>query len=243
MPPTPPWKESIIRAAGPGPSSTVSQNIYPLPYGPRFLPEIPRHFGISISPPNIPMNRGVPPLTNTLPRDILVPMSEIFIAPDLQIQVSTSEVMDVAPPPVAIEDGKVVYPPLSLEEETFALAMVEMSGNVGASYKAAYGVDVNFPSARGKELLAKPAIALKIRSITEAVEDASLISVGAHLSELSDIRDLAKVTGQLKTALAAERSRGEAVGIYQRHEKKNSTPNAGGVNIMINMASKHDVDI
>jgi len=134
------------------------------------------------------------------------------------------------------------YPPLSLEEETFALAIIECSGNIAAAYKMTFGPESSMPLAKGKALLCKPAIALKIKSITDAVQEASLISVGAHLDQLATIRDLSIVTGQLKTAYMAERSRGEAVGIYQKHDKGNGGNNTA-VQINVTMASKHDVNI
>lgn len=134
------------------------------------------------------------------------------------------------------------YPPLSREEETFALAIIECSGNIAAAYKMTFGPESTMPLAHGKALLAKPAVALKIREITDAVQDAALISVGAHLDQLAVIRDFSIVTGQLKTAYMAERSRGEAVGIYQKHDAGNK---GGGNNVQINvvMASKHDKNI
>lgn len=135
------------------------------------------------------------------------------------------------------------YPPLTRDEETFALAIIETSGNIASAYKMVFGSDSKMPLARGKELLCKPAIALKIRDITLAVQEASLISVGAHLDQLANIRDLSIVTGQLKTAYMAERSRGEAVGIYQKHDVKNKNPGTQAVQINITMASKHDVNI
>lgn len=141
-------------------------------------------------------------------------------------------------------DETLKYPSLTVDEETFALAVVESSGNIAAAYRMTYGNDVKFPLARGKSLLCNPSVALKIRDITDAIQDASLISVGAHLHELAEIRDLAKATGQLKTALAAERHRGEAVGIYQKHDAANKGKgNNQAVQVNINMASKHDVNI
>jgi prefoldin subunit 5 len=92
-------------------------------------------------------------------------------------------------------------------------------------------------------MLCRPQVALKIKTLTDAIQDASLISLGAHLNELASIRDLAKFTNQLKTALAAERARGEAVGIYQKHDAQNKGKLSGAVNIQINMASPHDVSI
>jgi hypothetical protein len=135
------------------------------------------------------------------------------------------------------------YPPLTREQEDFALAVVEYGGNIAAAYKAAFGDDAKMPTARGKELMGLPAVALKIKAITDSVEDACLISVGAHLTELARIRDLSIATGELKVAFSAERSRGEAVGIYQKHDAKNKNPGGNQVVIQVNMASPHDKDI
>lgn len=147
--------------------------------------------------------------------------------------------VDLNSPP----DEVMSYPPLSRDEETFALAIIECSGNIAAAYKMTFGDDSHMPLARGKALLAMPAIALKIRNITDAVQDAALISVGAHLDQLAKIRDLSIVTGQLKTAYMAERSRGEAVGIYQKHDANNKGNGGTAVQINVVMASPHDKNI
>jgi hypothetical protein len=144
---------------------------------------------------------------------------------------------------IAEENMAVAIPKCTADEATFALALIETNGNIAAAFRLAFGPDVQFPLANGKDMLCRPQVALKIKELTDSIQDASLISVGAHLSELADIRDLAKFTGQLKTALAAERARGEAVGIYQRHDLANKSKGSGSVNIQINMASAHDVTI
>lgn len=145
---------------------------------------------------------------------------------------------------LAVAQVAELFPACTQDEETFALAVIETSGNIAAAYRLAFGPDLPMPLANGKAMLARPQVALKVREITDKVQDASLISVGAHLHELAEIRDIAKATGQIKTALAAERARGEAVGIYQKHDAiAKGKGTTGGVNIMINMASKHDVDI
>lgn len=186
------------------------------------------------------MNHQPQGLTPVPTRDTLVPMSEL--------QDPTVTALDiisvVEPSPVVVqEDVELTYPPCTQDEETFALAVIEASGNIAAAYRMSFGSDVPMPLARGKEMLSRPQVALKIRDITDAVKDSALISVGAHLHELAEIRDLAKGTGQLKTALAAERARGEAVGIYQKHDAANAAKNPGTTNIQINVASKHDVNI
>ena len=140
------------------------------------------------------------------------------------------------------EDVQFEYPILTQAEDTFALAVIECGGNVASAYTMTFGADSPFPVARGKELLSKPQIALRIKEITDKIQDASLISMGAHLYELADIRDLAKVSGQLKVALGAERARGEVVGLYDNFASGGKN-NAGPANIQINMVSKFDVNI
>lgn len=171
------------------------------------------------------------------------------ITTDAEFAAAVNEILD--PEPVAlvpVEEAPLpeVYDPTkercSVDEESFALAVIEYGGNVSAAYKAVFGDDVTFPNAKGHALLAIPRVALKIKTITDATQEATLISVGAHLQELARIRDIALVRGETKVAFTAERSRGEAVGIYQKHEKGGGKGN-GAVNIQINMASKHDVNI
>lgn len=140
------------------------------------------------------------------------------------------------------ENAALEYPVLTQAEDTFALAVIECGGNVASAYKMTFGADSPFPVARGKELLNKPQIALRIKEITDKIQDASLISMGAHLYELADIRDLAKVSGQLKVALTAERARGEVVGLYDNFASGGKLNNAP-TNIQINLVSKFDVDI
>lgn len=166
-------------------------------------------------------------------------MTEVREITDLEILPTVEAPVEL----VVHDEPAFQYPALTQEEETFALAMVECAGNVSAAYRMAYGPDVLMPLARGKELLCNPSVALKIRDLTDKIEDASLISVGAHLNQLATIRDIAIATGQIKVAYSAERSRGEAVGIYQKHDAKNQGKGNGAVNIQINMASKHDASI
>jgi len=133
------------------------------------------------------------------------------LAEEPNVDLSFAEVKEsppIVPPPV---------PKLTLEEDTFALAVIECAGNVGAAYRMAYGTDQEFATAKGKQLLGNPLVQTRIQEILMKVQDANLISLGSHLAELADIRDTAKMTGQIKVALGAERSRGEAAGLYAKH--------------------------
>lgn len=161
-----------------------------------------------------------------------------------------------APTEVSLESGAELLPAQVLEpesevfrprvldqmEETFALAMVEFAGNISAAYKAVYGSESQFPLARGRELLQDPSIAMRIKDLGDSMEEGILISKTAHLDALARIRDLAIVTGNVKTALNAEMARGDVAGLYIKRQEGN---NKGSNNVQINvvMASKHDENI
>lgn len=103
--------------------------------------------------------------------------------------------------------------PLSLDEDNFALAIIEYGGNLRKAYTAVFG-DAYNPMARARELMGRSDIALRIRDITESVHESALISLGSHLVELAGIRDLAKDQGNLKVALDSEVQRGKVAGFY-----------------------------
>jgi hypothetical protein len=105
---------------------------------------------------------------------------------------------------------------LTNQEDSFALAIIEYGGNLGAAYRSVYGSDVKFPIAKAQELLCRPEVAKRVQLLSIAVEEHAHISLGSHLMQLAHIRDLGIETKQLKVALTAERSRGEAVGFYNK---------------------------
>lgn len=117
--------------------------------------------------------------------------------------------------------------PLTPEEDTFALGIIEFGGNIGAAYRAAFGEEARNPVARGRELLTRPEIALRVRQLGEAVQENALISLGSHLTELARIRDLAVVSGQLSVAMKSEVQRGVAAGLYIDKTKGPSGPDGG----------------
>lgn len=126
---------------------------------------------------------------------------------------------------------------LSKQETTFALAVIEYNGNLGAAYRAAFGEDVDHPVARARELLCKPEVAAYVQRLSVAVEENALISLGAHLGKLAEIRDRAIGTDQLKVALGAEKARGEAAGFYV-DKKPSKGPGEGeraGPSVFINI--------
>jgi len=132
------------------------------------------------------------------------------------------------------------YPPLTAEQDMFALAVVEYSGNIAAAYRVIDSQSF-IPGAKGKAMLMLPQVALRVRDLTEKIQDSALISMGAHLNELANIRDLAKHVGDLKVALGAERCRGEVAGLYVKTVVNDGSN--GPVMIQINVASKYDMSI
>jgi hypothetical protein len=138
----------------------------------------------------------------------------------------------------------VQLPALKTDEDSFCLAVIEYGGNLAAAYRSVYGLpdengELQVPRALGKarELISRPEVALRLKQLSEAVQENALISLGSHLDQLAEIRDLCKVNGDLKTALASEVKRGEVVGLYAG---KGPAPAAGSddkssASVVINM--------
>lgn len=113
----------------------------------------------------------------------------------------------------------VTLPALTQEEDTFAMAVIEYGGNLAAAYRAAFGKDAASPIAHARLMISRPEIAKRIQELTELTQEHALISLGSHLQELAEIRDLSKVSGQLKTAMESERLRGVVAGFYKESVK------------------------
>lgn len=137
--------------------------------------------------------------------------------------------------------AEVQLPALSTELDTFALAIIEYGGNLGAAYRSVFGEDVRNPASKARELITRPEVALRIQKLSQAVEEHAYISLGSHLTKLAEIRDLAIGSDQLKVALGAETKRGEAAGFYAG--KLNSRPGSpegpveGNPSVVINIGN------
>lgn len=113
----------------------------------------------------------------------------------------------------------VTLPSLTVEEDTFAMAVIEYGGNLAAAYRAAFGKEAQNPIAHARLMIGRPEIAKRIQELTELTQEHALISIGSHLQELAEIRDLSKTAGQLKTAMEAEVKRGVVAGFYKESIK------------------------
>lgn len=145
---------------------------------------------------------------------------------------STGEIVDVNP-----------LPALTSEEDTFCLAVIEYGGNLKLAWMSVFGDSSNTPAASARRLINRPEIALRIRELTDVVAENALISLGSHLVELADIRDLAKTTGQLKVALNAEEARGRVAGFYIGKEGANAKAPQGSTVVMVSVTTQHDAHI
>lgn len=148
-----------------------------------------------------------------------------------------------APPAPVVKVPEPEFKPLTTEEDTFALAVIEYGGNLRAAYIDTFGGGVKNPLAKARVLLARPEISARIQELTIAVADASLISLGSHMMELAEIRDLGKATGQLKTALEAEKMRGVAAGLYNGKGGAGSPGNNSGNPMVVVLQNNIDMRI
>lgn len=163
-----------------------------------------------------------------------------MVIEDASLTVAVPQVVDISPEKNTPEEP--ALPPLSVDEDSFALAVIEYGGNLASAYRSVFGDDAKAPTARGQALLALPQIQYRIQELSTTIKEAALVSLGSHVQELAQIRDMAKVQGQLKVALQAERTRGEVTGLYDKFE--HGAQNKGGpTNIQINLVSKYDVNI
>jgi hypothetical protein len=145
------------------------------------------------------------------------------------------ETQDSAPRIPAQGEARVA---LTNEEDSFALAIIEYGGNLGAAWNSVYGETSN-AAAKARELLSRPEVASRIQQLTIAVQEHAFISLGSHLTKLAEIRDLAVASDQLKVALGAETKRGEAAGFYtpKNVTKDPNAPAEGNPSVVINIGS------
>jgi hypothetical protein len=152
------------------------------------------------------------------------------------VEVIDAPVVTTPATSTAVIEVPIELPPLSVDEDSFCLAIIEYSGNASAAYRSVFG-DVTHAAAKANRLLSQPNIQLRIRALTESIQESSIFTMTSHLMELASIRDMAKLQGQLKVALQAERSRGEVSGLYKQQ------PQTGPTMVQVNMVSKYDMSI
>lgn len=170
-----------------------------------------------------------------LPRERAMLQVPTFLGP-----INASTTLDARVPAwYTLGMDEVALPALTNQEDSFALAIIEYGGNLGAAWKAVYGEDEKNPAAKARAMLTRPEVAKRIQQLSVAVEEHAYISLGSHLTKLAEIRDLAIATEHLKVALSAETKRGEAAGFYtpRTQAKDPNTASDSVPHVVINIGS------
>jgi phage terminase small subunit len=162
--------------------------------------------------------------------------------PDYPIEGEVVDSVRTSPEEEAEEDDSL--PALTPEEDDFALAFVQSGGNLQSAYRMAVNPEEHYAKAKGLIIAGRRNVQARIKAIAAAVDDSVLISMGAHLNELAEIRDLGKARGELKVALDAEVKRGEVTGLYVKHAAAaKGGMQQGATTVQIAFVSKHDNNI
>lgn len=120
-------------------------------------------------------------------------------------------------------DGK-KHRPLSPRHKKFCALYVQGMSGAEAARKAGFTKHKFGAKAQGSALLRRnPLISNYIIDLMRQEAERQNVSMESHLTELSRLRDEAKDSGQLSSAISAEISRGRAAGLYV--EKKEVTVN------------------
>ena len=121
----------------------------------------------------------------------------------------------------------VIVANLTREDDTFCLAVIEYAGNLGAAYRAVWP-DEAYPVAKARQLLARPEIAHRVNQLAAIQDEHAGMSLGSHLQQLANIRDLAVAKENFKVALDAENSRFAAIQSTKKPAKSDDPENPRG---------------
>jgi phage terminase small subunit len=117
---------------------------------------------------------------------------------------------------------------LTQKQEAFAVAYIA-SGNASDAYRQAYnsgGMAAATVNRKAKELMDNGKITARIEELRKPVAEAAQLTLGKHMDDLLELRNMAKSEGKLDAAIKAEIARGKAAGLYS--EKVELTGADGG---------------
>ena len=122
---------------------------------------------------------------------------------------------------------------LTVKQEAFCHAYIENGGNASAAYRAAYDAGEMSDAAIGVEacrLLDNPKVALKVKSLREAISEAHKLTVADLLKELEEARiaALTAETVQSSAATAATMGKAKLLGL-DKQQLEVSGPNGGPI--------------
>ena len=111
-------------------------------------------------------------------------------------------------------DGKRLRP-LTPAHKKFCQLYVQGASGAEAARKAGFTKHKFGAKVQGSALLRKnPLIGNHIIELIKIEQERAVVSMDSHLTELSHLRDEAKITGQISAAISAEVSRGRVAGLY-----------------------------
>ena len=105
---------------------------------------------------------------------------------------------------------------LTPKQENFCIEYLK-TGNASEAYRQAYGVRNVKPETvnrLGKKLIDNVKIMSRVDELRKPAVIAAQITLTKHLTDLEDLRDLAKKEGKYSAAVSAEIARGKASGLY-----------------------------
>lgn len=117
---------------------------------------------------------------------------------------------------------------LTQKQEAFCVAYVE-AGNASEAYRRAYnagGMAAATINRKAAELMDNGKITARIEELRKPVAEAAQLTLGKHMADLLELRNMAKSDGKLDAAIKAEIARGRAAGLYA--EKVELTGANGG---------------
>ena len=111
-------------------------------------------------------------------------------------------------------DGKRLRP-LTPAHKKLCQLYVQGASGAEAARKAGFTKHKFGAKVQGSALLRKnPLIGNHIIELIKIEQERAVVSMDSHLTELSHLRDEAKITGQISAAISAEVSRGRVAGLY-----------------------------
>ena len=117
--------------------------------------------------------------------------------------------------------------PLTQKQEAFCLEYIN-SGNASAAYRAAYNTSRMKPETvnrTAKSMMDNHKIAARLIELRAPAVEAVQLTLEMHLRTLAELRDEARLLGQMGAAINAESQRGKAAGLYvERIEQKLPLP-------------------
>ena len=110
---------------------------------------------------------------------------------------------------------------LTQKQENFCLAYIE-TGNASEAYRRAYnakGMKPETVNNKAYALLKKGEIGARLEVLRSPVIKNAQVTLEQHLTDLEELRELAKEDGKYGPAIQAEIARGKASGLYVEHAK------------------------